>query len=133
MRTFPLSAAAILVAVSLAGCGSVAEASYLGVPQNPLKPTQQGLIDGTPTVTWLSDETRFAITLAGSSNCSSYPSKVSQIDDHTIEVVTQRTKRPLCTADFILTTYELSTPAGIDESLPVVVVLGENSYELGPR
>ncbi|QYH34818.1 hypothetical protein [Salinibacterium sp. M195] len=133
MRPAIVGIFATFAALGLSGCTSVAEETYSGGPEQPLTTIEKDFIDGDPSVVWLTDPGHFALTLSGSSSCPAYPTEVREIDTQTIEVVLQMTLRPICSADLALVTYELSTPTGIDESSPVVVVVETDEFELAPR
>lgn len=83
-----------------------------------------------PKAGWLDGGASFAIVLAGSSSCPSFPSSIEVIDPHTLKLGIDRRGGTPCSADMAPRTYVINTPAEIDLAQQVTLQYSESAVTL---
>ena len=122
--TLPAVALALVALSLLAGCSapvSVANDTSAGGP--PGFDGSGGLLNGEPSVIWMSGRREFAIVTFGSSSCPPVPTSISAVDAHHMAITFVKSPNSPCTADLAATTHKFDLPDGVDGDGAVAVAV----------
>ncbi len=125
-------AASALLLTGCAPIGNTPTGNYPGFPQGH-EPGSD--ISGTPTAAWVSDGTKIAITLFGSSSCPSVGSAIHVVEQAadgnavSIDVAALPENTP-CTMDLVPHTTEFWTPQDVTTTKPLEISVMDQQIEL---
>ncbi|GAB3252452.1 hypothetical protein GCM10027562_12980 [Arthrobacter pigmenti] len=117
--------------------GSIAESEMQGpLPTEAItaeqSPVPQDSAYPFPRAGWLDGGNKFAIVLAGSSSCPSFPSSIEVVDAHHLVIGTDRRETDVCSADMAPRTHVLVTPKEIDRTHGVTIEYSDGSPVMLP-